>query len=192
MEILLGILAGLLTTELCGAMAWFARWLIHRAARKLPEQHRDVLLEDWLGNLNELPGGLSKLVWAIPLLLWGVQRISREIEFKGAREHRSFGAALSRANSQAKLLTAIVGPELVVRAGVCGVVVLALSTATALGAAFFGLPATWRLLAMGGVLVTLLVLLLQLRKMNAILSQRVKQILPQLQTPSAPPPSTSD
>lgn len=59
---------------------WFcrdlARMMLVRAAKQLPESDREVWLEDWLGNLDHLPGGLSQLRWALPLALWGARGVA--------------------------------------------------------------------------------------------------------------------
>ncbi len=72
----LGVLASLIAAEIFGWLGVFARVVLVRASKRLPESRRDVLLEDWLGNLDHLPGGLSKLMWAIPIALWGASGIS--------------------------------------------------------------------------------------------------------------------
>jgi hypothetical protein len=51
--------------------------LLVRAAKRLPDSHREILLEDWRGNL-ERQSGIDKLRWAIPLALWGARRIASE------------------------------------------------------------------------------------------------------------------
>jgi hypothetical protein len=74
---------GVLTSIVAGLVfSWsgvLARLLVERAARRLPEGHRDDLLEDWLANLELKPDGLSKLCWALPLVLWGAQSTANQI-----------------------------------------------------------------------------------------------------------------
>jgi hypothetical protein len=65
------IVLPLILSEFTDVSPWLARKLIGRAARRLPEQDRPRWEEEWLGELEERPGRLSRLLWALwslPLL----------------------------------------------------------------------------------------------------------------------------
>lgn len=77
---------------------WFcrdlARLMLVRAAKQLPESLREDLLEDWLGNLDHLPGGFSQLRWALPLALWGARGVAARTATAGHSSVPFFDAAL--------------------------------------------------------------------------------------------------
>jgi hypothetical protein len=62
--------------ELTDLFPWLAKRLIRWATRRLPEQERPRWEEEWLGELEERPGKLLKLLWALPLL-WGAGKMGR-------------------------------------------------------------------------------------------------------------------
>ncbi len=62
-----GIIVGLLTDELKAWLIRFAELLMLNAIRHLPEQERDRYAEEWAASLADVPGSLSKLVFAMDL-----------------------------------------------------------------------------------------------------------------------------
>jgi len=77
MRLLLGEL-----TEWC---PWFARKLVLRAARRIPEPDRPRWEEEWLGHLARKPGRLLKLLWAL-WLLHGAGKMGRMLGAPPASE----------------------------------------------------------------------------------------------------------
>jgi lipopolysaccharide/colanic/teichoic acid biosynthesis glycosyltransferase len=68
-----------LVLELFDWLPWLARRLVRRAVRKLPSDVKDRYLDEWLAELDALPGrGVSKFLWAIQILI-GASRVSDEI-----------------------------------------------------------------------------------------------------------------
>jgi len=63
--ILTAVVIPLILSEFTDLSPWLARKLIGRAARRLPEQDRPRWEEEWLGELEERPGRLSQLLWAL-------------------------------------------------------------------------------------------------------------------------------
>jgi hypothetical protein len=70
------IVVPLLLNEFTDVSPWLARKLICRAVRRLPEQDRPRWQEEWLGEFEERPGRLLKLLWALSLL-WGAGEMGR-------------------------------------------------------------------------------------------------------------------
>jgi hypothetical protein len=66
--ILGGVVLGLLTNELFGWIGWLAERLLRRAARYLPSAFHQRYLDEWLGDLDTVPGKLAKLGWALKRL----------------------------------------------------------------------------------------------------------------------------
>jgi hypothetical protein len=71
---LLAILGNLLGDELSGWLPRFSVWLTKRNARGLPVEIADRMEEEWLAHLEEMPGPLSKFLFAIDLF-----RASRQL-----------------------------------------------------------------------------------------------------------------
>jgi hypothetical protein len=72
---LLGVLGSLIAAELFDCCGVIAKLILRGAARLVPERLRDDLLEDWLANVEQTRGGLSKLCFALAIALWGTYRI---------------------------------------------------------------------------------------------------------------------
>jgi len=51
----LAIITAFIEAETVGYADWLPGWLLHRAAKKLPDGERDRWLEEWLADLNQLP-----------------------------------------------------------------------------------------------------------------------------------------
>lgn len=63
--ILLSILLALLSDELLSWSPRLATWLVHRSVKRVPQHLRERLLEEWLADINECPGRISKLFVAL-------------------------------------------------------------------------------------------------------------------------------
>lgn len=63
--ILLSILLALLSDELLSWSPRLATWLVCRSAKRVPPHLRERLLEEWLADINECPGRISKLFVAL-------------------------------------------------------------------------------------------------------------------------------
>lgn len=63
---LLGAIAvPLILGEATDVAPWVAKRLVRWAAGRIPERERPRWEEEWLGELEEVPGRLSKLAWAL-------------------------------------------------------------------------------------------------------------------------------
>ena len=60
-EIVLGILLGVLATELVSWSPIWAAWLVVAAVRRLPPEMRERMSEEWQGHVDRTPGALGKL-----------------------------------------------------------------------------------------------------------------------------------
>ena len=58
-----------LSDEAKAWMPWLVRWLTQRAVRKLPADERERYAEEWPGRVDEIPGDVGKLVFALGLAL---------------------------------------------------------------------------------------------------------------------------
>jgi hypothetical protein len=56
---------------------WLARMVVHRAAQRLPRPERSRWREQWLADLEDIPGRLTKLAWALSIFLIGAGRMRR-------------------------------------------------------------------------------------------------------------------
>jgi len=63
--ILLSILLALLSDELLSWGPRLATWLVRRSVKRVPPHLRERLLEEWLADINECPGKISKLFVAL-------------------------------------------------------------------------------------------------------------------------------
>jgi len=62
----LAIITAFIEAETVGYADWLPGWLLHRAAKKLPDGERDRWLEEWLADLNQLPKApITRLGWAL-------------------------------------------------------------------------------------------------------------------------------
>lgn len=62
------LVLGLLAAEAVELSPHLMKKLVQRVSRGLPEEHREIMEETWLGELDALPGKLSKLGYILPLL----------------------------------------------------------------------------------------------------------------------------
>jgi hypothetical protein len=62
---LLGIISPLLIGELTELTPWLATKLVRRAAYSLPIDYQERFAEEWARELQEVPGKLTKLAWAV-------------------------------------------------------------------------------------------------------------------------------
>jgi two-component sensor histidine kinase len=60
-DILIGVISGIVAAELIAHAEPVARWIIGKAVEHLPPGNRDRFREEWLAHLDETPGALRKL-----------------------------------------------------------------------------------------------------------------------------------
>ena len=78
--VLLAIMLPLVLNEVGELSPWLAKRLLCWGAKLLGSQEDNERYgEDWLANLDCIPGKLTKLLWACSLLLWGVPRLRIQI-----------------------------------------------------------------------------------------------------------------
>lgn len=63
--IIVGLFIAVLADEILGWTSWFSTWLIYHNAKKVPPHMISRCEEEWLAHLNEIPGRMSKLLFAI-------------------------------------------------------------------------------------------------------------------------------
>jgi hypothetical protein len=80
-----GLLAKLFLGEVQDWLPTVARYVVRRAASRVPEQYRQRYLEEWYADLNAFPGRLSKLIRALGCLL-GTQNLRKELSARSVRE----------------------------------------------------------------------------------------------------------
>jgi hypothetical protein len=68
-EILLWVILPLVLAEAILIGPWLSERLLRWGARGLPEQYRERYAEDWLGELDAVPGSLTKLAFAVRVLV---------------------------------------------------------------------------------------------------------------------------
>lgn len=66
---LVSILMPLLVTEFTELGPWLAERLVRRSVRMLPTEHRDRYTDEWLAELEAVPGKVLKLIVAARLAL---------------------------------------------------------------------------------------------------------------------------
>ena len=71
----------LVVNEVGAAAPGLAERLLRRASKRLPLGHRTAQLNQWLGDLDDVPGEISKLVWALGMA-WSSRRL--RVELAGA------------------------------------------------------------------------------------------------------------
>ncbi len=64
-SLILGIAGNMVASELYDRSPSFARWLIGRAAQRLPQHERTRHVEEWLADNNDYPGKMGKIVHAV-------------------------------------------------------------------------------------------------------------------------------
>jgi lipopolysaccharide/colanic/teichoic acid biosynthesis glycosyltransferase len=67
--VLLGALLSLLLAEFTEMGPWLAERVIRRAVWPLPADQRERYLEEWLGELDAVPGKLTKLTFAVRVVI---------------------------------------------------------------------------------------------------------------------------
>jgi exopolysaccharide biosynthesis polyprenyl glycosylphosphotransferase len=65
------IVVPLVLSEFADWCPRFGEWIVRGAARRLPREHQDRYSEEWLGELDAVPGKVSKLVFAVGILSRG-------------------------------------------------------------------------------------------------------------------------
>jgi hypothetical protein len=56
---------GLLATEIYVHASPLARWIVAGAVARLPDEERERRREEWLADLDDMPGAIEKLLWAL-------------------------------------------------------------------------------------------------------------------------------
>jgi lipopolysaccharide/colanic/teichoic acid biosynthesis glycosyltransferase len=86
----------LLVAELFDWCPRLAERLIRRAVRRLPSDARDRYLDEWLAELEVVPGrGISKLIWAIQILVRAT-KVGEEIVGHSRRNYGGVAFAVKR------------------------------------------------------------------------------------------------
>jgi hypothetical protein len=83
------VLVKVLADECEGWFCWIAERVIRLAVRLLPKDLRERYSEEWHGCLNEMPGEIGKLFFALGLLLAGTKMSRIERESQLPQEHKS-------------------------------------------------------------------------------------------------------
>lgn len=92
--ILLGAVGSLIAAELYEIAPRLARWLVLRAASRLRPGERDRWYEEWLADLDEWPGNITKLARSVGHVKASVRL--RPLKNKKARMFLAFQLALLR------------------------------------------------------------------------------------------------
>lgn len=80
------VLLPLAVNEIGELTPWLARHLLRWGARLLASPDtRERYAEEWLANLDRVPGKLTKLLWVCGLLLWSVPQIRWQSRQRRAR-----------------------------------------------------------------------------------------------------------
>jgi hypothetical protein len=64
-DLVVGAVASLLAAEVYVYADPVARWIVGKAAKRLPADDRDRRHEEWLADLYDMPGAVGKLLWAL-------------------------------------------------------------------------------------------------------------------------------
>jgi hypothetical protein len=64
-DLLVGAAGSLLAAEAYVHADPLARWIVRMAVTRLPADEQERSLEAWLADLNDMPGSIRKLLWAI-------------------------------------------------------------------------------------------------------------------------------
>jgi hypothetical protein len=65
-ELLIGVGGSLLAAEAFAHADPVSRWLVNRAAARLSDEgERERRREEWLADLNDMPGAMRKLLWCM-------------------------------------------------------------------------------------------------------------------------------
>lgn len=63
--IIIGLVTAFIAQELFGWIDYLAKWLVRRNAKCVPFHLRARCEEEWLANLNDIPGRVTKLLFAV-------------------------------------------------------------------------------------------------------------------------------
>ena len=83
-EFLVAVAGNLFAADIEGWLPFWADSIIHSAAEHVPVDQREQLLEDWLANVRQIPGAVSKFGFALSLRLWGARRIATDAALPSA------------------------------------------------------------------------------------------------------------
>jgi hypothetical protein len=64
-DLVVGAAGSLLAAEVYVHADPVARWIVRKAAKRLPADDRDRRHEEWLADLSDMPGAVEKLLWAL-------------------------------------------------------------------------------------------------------------------------------
>jgi hypothetical protein len=64
-DILIGAAGSLVAAEIYVHAERIARWLTKKAVARLPPEDRERRLEEWTADLEDMPGAVTKLSWAV-------------------------------------------------------------------------------------------------------------------------------
>jgi hypothetical protein len=78
-DILIGVISGIVTGELSAHVEPMARWIIGKAVERLPADDRDRFREEWVAHLDEIPGTVRKLGHALGCYI-GATAITQVLE----------------------------------------------------------------------------------------------------------------
>lgn len=67
----IALLAGLILVEFQAWRPWACKALLRIASASAPKRHRARLAEEWAGNVDDFPGDLAKLLFALGCVLAG-------------------------------------------------------------------------------------------------------------------------
>jgi hypothetical protein len=84
-DIVIAAATSIVTRELSAHVEPMAKWIIGKAARRLPADDRDRFREEWLAHLDETPGTLRKLWHAVGCHL-GAAKVAGVLAKEAARK----------------------------------------------------------------------------------------------------------
>ena len=68
-ELVIALVVGFLVAEILAVFAWLAERIVRKAADRLPEPTRTRYLDEWVGELDVVKGGIPKIVVAMRVLI---------------------------------------------------------------------------------------------------------------------------
>ncbi len=84
-DVLLAVFVGLIVLEVTIREPAWSRAMVRRAARRLPDPMREACTAEWLADLGEVTGPLSKILF-VGGLFWGASRIRQSWRAKRLEE----------------------------------------------------------------------------------------------------------
>src|SRR5258707_7356808 len=88
LTIIVTIIATLIVNQFTDTLPWAARKIVIFSARRVGNtQAAKRYEEEWLGTLDDVPGGLAKLVYALSILIWATIPLRAELGRHAARPH---------------------------------------------------------------------------------------------------------